>query len=462
MKKILNLFIASIPAIIFLACDDDGTRVESETVQFSFSQLAAENSDGRLQELPDNIRLYVSLENSAGRVTKNEVLDILAFGDSYITESVQLPLGRYSIKDFFILNSSNEILFATPKRGSLLSSSVNHPLPFSFAVGKGKVATIDMQVIDVAKHSPQAFGYAAFNISVVNPLPISVLAEQNGDFILTDATGFIYEAASNVFTQQFSLAAKLNYVSFIGDPEAEYRLAIQKNGYVQYSKTFSYNALMEELSGETLNVFLTPIPSADTFSFRNYYGSGTFSFDVSFEGTGSVSVDWGDGASEIISFSPSSSAQQIAHNYVSAAQFNVVFTGNLDQIVSFQDNLGFVSEVDLAGLPHLTSLTLQSGQMLLLDVSRAYELESLTLRSMDIIDVKLENNPYLKNLTIEVIYSLLADSMIAKFHDNVVEEGIRDGTIITTRVFPELSNASRSLIFDLRDHYNFLWINEDY
>jgi hypothetical protein len=460
MKKILNLSLFIATALMLFACDENTADNQTEKVQFTFSSAPSENGGRLSNDLPGNVKLYISLTNPSGTTVRNEIINIFAFGGNYLTQPIELPVGRYSISDFFIVSSASEILFATPRQGSTLAAAVNHPLPFGFTLGKGKTATVEMQVIDATKHSPQAFGYAAFNITVVNPLPIGVFIEQGSDLVLTNANGFIYESDSDILLQEFSLSAKIGYVSFIGELDKEYRMVIQKDGYIQYSKLFSYNLLLEELQGEPLEVVLQPIPHSDSFTFRNFLGSGTFTFDLSFEGEGSVAIDWGDGTSEVIGFSPESSSQQIAHGYLSADQFNVVVTGDLDKIIGFQDNLGFIAEMDLAGLPNLKSLTLQVGQMLLLDVSRAYRLESLSLGSMDIIDINIEDNPFLKTLALDQIFALQAEQTIAEFHANVVGYGIRDGGIKTTRIFPELSNASQSLIFDLRDHYNFLWIND--
>jgi hypothetical protein len=462
MKNLFHLLFA-IPAFLFTACDENESVVETEKVQFTFSSADAENSGGRLAgQLPPNVRLYLSYENPSGSVQANEFINILAFGDSYITEPVELPVGRYSIINFFIVSSSNEILFATPKRGSALAAVVDRALPFGFTLGKGKVNSIDMQVIDAKKHPPKAFGYAAFNVTVVNPLPITVFIEENEDSVLTNASGFIYESGADVLLQEFSLDAKINYISFEGDVDAQYKLIIQKEGYVPFERLFSYNALLEGLNGEPLNIVMQTVPPPVPFTFNNYPRSGTFTFDFVFEGEGSINIEWGDGTSQVVGFTPENSTQQIAHEILYEEQYHVVITGDLGQITGFSDNDGFITEIDLAGLPNLSSLTLQYGNMLLLDVSKAPLLESLTIRHMDIIDANLENNLYLKNLTLDVIFDLQAEQMITKFHANVVAHNITNGTIVTTGIFPELSNQAHSLIFDLRDNYGFLWINDEH
>lgn len=463
MKNKLSLLFIITISVLFAACDENESAIETEKVQFALTSAVHEDTGGRLNgTLPDNVKLSISISNPSGKILLNKVVNILVFGDSYITEPLELPVGRYSITDFFIVSTTNEILFATPKQGSMLAEAVRRPLPFSFALGKGKVKPIEMQVIDVAKHSAKAFGYTAFNIEVVNPLPIAVFTEQSDVLTHTSAMGFIYESGSDLLIQEFSIGAKINYISFTGDLDKEYRLVIRKDGYVQFKKIFTYNALMEELDDESLKIILEPVPLSDSFTFRNYTSSGTFTFDLIFTGAGSVSVDWGDGNSEVISFTTESLTQQIGHEYFSEGQFNVVISGDLDKVTSFTDNLGFIYEMDLAGLPNLSSLILQEGELLVLDVSRAYHLENLTLRSMDVGDIILENNPYLKTLVLDEVYTLIADTAISKFHANVVDQVLFGGTISTTGIFPELSNASHSLIYDLRDNYDLLWLNDEH
>jgi hypothetical protein len=258
MKKLsINMLIAAIAAVLFTACShDDNVSEPTEQLQFSFSLSDESSSNGRTQEqLPPGSKLFLSLEKSNGETvfTMKEV-KILTFGESYISEPVELRPGHYAITDFLIANEAGEIIYATPKKGSLLASVVRPALPYNIFVGKNRVTTTDMKVADVQGQQPENFGYASFNIHAGTTFQISVLRHADGEMKLTDATGYITEGDDTLHV--YNLGAKVNTVFFEGDEGTTYKLTIEKSGYRTFTKEFEINELQEELDGTPLKVIL--------------------------------------------------------------------------------------------------------------------------------------------------------------------------------------------------------------
>src|SRR5690606_39723000 len=64
---------------------------------------------------------------------------------------------------------------------------VVRPLPYSFNVLKGKLTNVAMEVVSTKGYAPKDFGYAAFNIEVVNPLSVTVFTSKGGETKLASA-----------------------------------------------------------------------------------------------------------------------------------------------------------------------------------------------------------------------------------------------------------------------------------
>ncbi len=94
-------------------------------------------------------------------------LELLDFNGYLISSPIYLSVGEYQLTEFFVTNSENEIIYATPLAGSDLSQYVARPLPFGFNIEKDLVEKITPQVISVENNNPIDFGYATFGLEIV-------------------------------------------------------------------------------------------------------------------------------------------------------------------------------------------------------------------------------------------------------------------------------------------------------
>ncbi len=247
MKKLRPLLIFILALFILSCSDEEPATIKKEKVQFSITPTVGDESGGRLnEELPEGSSLIITLSNSSGVVFDKHRVNIFNFSGSFITEPLEMSLGNYTIQDFLIVDERNTVLYATPKAGSLLTSAVKRPLPTRFNVSRGTLNTLDMEVLAVGDLTAADFGYASFSITVAdyNPLSIAVFIEQNDELILTNATGYIYQADLDQSIQTLNLAAKVNVINFHGDKSLEHRIRIKKSGYDVSSKPFIYNDLL--------------------------------------------------------------------------------------------------------------------------------------------------------------------------------------------------------------------------
>jgi hypothetical protein len=175
MKKIIHYVLFVALGLFAIACDrDDAINKETGRVTFSFSKK--EITGGRTQISGTPTSIVVNVENAAGNIVlESKKLQLLGFGDNYITENVALEVGAYKITSFIVLNENNQAIYATPVAGSPKAEFVSTPLPIAFAIGDGNATTLRPEVIEVeSTDSPESFGYLSFGFEIVQGDKINV------------------------------------------------------------------------------------------------------------------------------------------------------------------------------------------------------------------------------------------------------------------------------------------------
>jgi hypothetical protein len=386
MIKPLSL-LAILMALIMVSCSDQQDPVsEQQEIQFGVN-ISTGSSGGRAADVPAGSKLLISISNQSGVVFTRRSVSILKMGGSYLTEPVSLPTGRFSLTEFLVVNEEDEILFAVPKTGSQLAAAVPHSLPYSFVIGKGKVNNIDMGVISTSGASAAAFGYASFGIDVINTVPVSIFIEENGQLVLTDATIFLYNnhPTGEVLDQTIAFDSKVNYVSFdINENPNWYShiFIVEKEGYVTYNRAFTQERL---LSGEPIEIVLTKLE----FKMRTMPVSGAVGINMMVRGTGSLTINWGDGTSETKTFVPDeeisipseSSRLTFDHTYSTSQEYHLMFSGDIEAVLVFDNGTLPLGELDILGTPTLFELTLRNSVFKELNVNW---LHYLTINSTEI------------------------------------------------------------------------------
>jgi hypothetical protein len=433
MRKYFKFMTVSLLTFFMQACTDEpAIPAGNEKVQFTFSQPSTAVEGGRLtSQLPDGASLRISITDPAGHaVVTNQTVNILRMGEAYVTEPLELKPSNYIITDFLIVKDS-EVLFATPKRGSPLAASVEHALPFSFKVSKNEVTSIDMQVVDAKTKQPEDFGYASFDIDVVNPFEVSVFIYQNGKALLTTATAYILDDTTVVKT--YSLQAKTNIISFTGDPDKIYTLKIQKSSYGQYTKEFSYTTLKDELAGKPLKVILTPALELDMLYFT---GQQNDPVRLEIKGEGVITIS-GIGAKSGTYPLPVYFEDVFEGTYNGEEKFihtTVTIKGDLARITSFESFGYNGGVVTFSGLDQLTELQSFSPGIKFndkADFSRNTKLQSVDLFWAGLPEwIVLPKEHYIKSLVIApgvTITREQADGVIDNIYNNTTKRLIRNG-----------------------------------
>lgn len=153
------------------ACSDNAGNPVPAKGKLSFSFTKADGpSNGRTssEEVPASI--LVTVVNDDTQETKQYVrLELVAFGNGYVSQDLELAAGNYRLTDFYVHNAEKMLMYATPREGSGMAKFVEDPLDIEFGVHEGANAEIRPQVIAVDEDtSPEDFGYASFSFDIVD------------------------------------------------------------------------------------------------------------------------------------------------------------------------------------------------------------------------------------------------------------------------------------------------------
>lgn len=457
MKKIFYYSLSLFTVFLLQCTSEEVVDQGNQKVQFAVSLPSGTDSGGRVnQSLPDGASVRISITNNAGPVVTNEQIDLLKVGNGYITEPLALGAGTYSITDFMIVKDA-EVLYATPKQGSPLATAVAKPLPFSFIVTADEVSNIGIQVISVNAKAPEDFGYVSFGIDVVQPLQIAVFAPGTGSTKFISGKAEIYDGDRLI--QTIAVEAKVNTISFAGDADKTYTLNVYDlDGRQIFTRTFTYNDLIEELDGAPLKVMSSP---SLHLKFVDHGTTEEVPLRFILDGTGEVVIE---GPAEF------AGRRQLPVRFIDVVlpegYHEVTITGDIDKITtieSFSYNGGIET---VEGLQYATSLVeFKPGTYFKDDLDLTYnpQLATLELYWVQLPTwFKLPESNQLKYFSLEaydspephLITTQEFDVIVNNIHRNATEKNITDGRFYASPI-EEISASAHAKLIELRDSYGW-------
>ena len=159
MRYLLSLIIL----LMFLSCENGSNQDKEESkVQFSFTNAVRSKASAA-----DAKSVVISIEQSGTVVYDKASLTLFDFNGSVVTTPLALTVGNYSITEFFVLDSLDSVIFATPLEGSLLENLVSDPLPIEFSVVSNQTAMVSPEVISTESNNPSDFGFFGLGFGIV-------------------------------------------------------------------------------------------------------------------------------------------------------------------------------------------------------------------------------------------------------------------------------------------------------
>ena len=165
--------ICSLTLVFYNACDEDELSTPKGNVTFAVANLRNDNNAGRNLETLTPAFLLVDIDDENGnKLLVNRMMSLHPFGETYITENLELNKGNYKLSKFLVLDTTHTVIYATPLKGSDRGKYVNNTLPVYFSIAENTETHVVPQVLAVAANdTPGSFGYASFDFDVVRVPP---------------------------------------------------------------------------------------------------------------------------------------------------------------------------------------------------------------------------------------------------------------------------------------------------
>jgi hypothetical protein len=168
------IFMASLT--IFSCSKNEETQAGS--IEFGMDPIMEDALKSAGTNYYNGTAALVTIVNQEGeKIYDKEYLPFYAFGQSFVTKSLKLNVGRYILTEFMLVDSSGTVTWATPAEGSRLAPLVDDPVPIHFAVYANNTTQVNPQVVRVANHHPDDFGYVNFNVAFIENFCINLYLE---------------------------------------------------------------------------------------------------------------------------------------------------------------------------------------------------------------------------------------------------------------------------------------------
>lgn len=408
-------------------CSEDSDPAQGEVI-FSFDSPPITNGK-KSSGIQDGSSIIITISRNGKRILDFHEIELLKFGEHFVSKPLRLPEGKYHIEDFLVVKDG-EVRFGTPKEGSKLASLVDKKLPYTINVSHTHVNSVSMKVIDVTYEEPESLGYASFRMKVVLPFRVTVFVYEKGRLKRTHATLQLVRADSVI--DNLRLFPRVNTLPFSGEQNVTYQLTVSKEGYRSKTVDFNYQAYQSENGNKALEFILEPVPEA------SFTATSDVQLYLTFTKSGSITIDWPDGTNEIIEFqaTPSDpdklSFAQLSHS-LNDSEGVVGLSGDLDLIVEFV-SVSSLSSLDISNLSNLQSLTLENSSMDRIDLRNTESISTLAFVNTNLGEILLPETHQINSVLIEgladQVPSLPLDTLIDDIHANALKNSITEGAFI--------------------------------
>jgi uncharacterized repeat protein (TIGR02543 family) len=287
MSKWFSLILCVVLFLVLSACGGGSTGSTKTTsavngVSFSFSKDAlvsaksarvlSATTTGTLDPAAKYALISATDANGNPALTDKKT-DIYTLSGSYVTATIPLPPGNYTITKFWVLDSNNNILYLIPTQSASddIKKLITKLLPIDFSVAADTNNTLALQVLAPDNSTSQEFGYPSFSFNIVNYVKLMSCVQtqvgENWPLISADLT------VNGVYYSHPALTTTLRVAQ-----ADSYTLKFSKSGYL--SKTITLGAAeIASYQSTPLVVVLTSAPSY-TVAFNSNGGTAVSSQNV--------------------------------------------------------------------------------------------------------------------------------------------------------------------------------------
>jgi hypothetical protein len=324
-----------------------------------------------------------------------------------------------------IVNENDEMIYAVPKSSGALANDVTQPLNLEFNYSSSAAAAIpDLRLLDVRNHKAEDFGYSSFKKPGYG---INIIVNVEGSSQATSGQASIMNGNTTIGI--FDLAAKKNHITIPSGLTGDHKLIVSKDGFAP--ETFMLTDLVQ-MKNKILKVELEP--ALTILAYVGFESVSMFSFDLAGPQGTSVTIDWGDGTSEVHEMDPERSFP--IHTYAADGNYPVTVTGDIDKITFFYSayGQGMMDKVDFQHLTDLEEIRFAlSRSPAVLDLSHNTKLKFALLAGLDNLEnLYLPESHHIMDLSLagpNLLSTEAVDAVIDNMYRNIVNNDLRNGTI---------------------------------
>ena len=253
MKTLFRLLLVAFvfPSIFALVSCEKTSNVPGVkgTAEFSVGLPADINTKSDTDSATSSFQIMISVEDKEGNaVFTDKLIPLYTFGTGFVSENIEIEAGELRLTKFMVINTSGEIVYASPLAGSPLAYLINHPLPLTFNINPGQVTRVLPEVLVVGDLTPDKFGYVSFGVSIVKPLEFWTMCVLDPGNPIIMAPTQITTAKLTVYAPDgwhytFKLEAAVNHLIIRGGSE-KYKFVLEKEGYLPQNLEFSVRELL--------------------------------------------------------------------------------------------------------------------------------------------------------------------------------------------------------------------------
>jgi len=170
--------------------DSHEPLIKTGSVQIALR--ADDTSEGREAPLTGASSIFVTIQDDRQALVIDKKISLIKLNEDYITESIPLNEGNYTVTRFLVLDDQDNAIYGTPVQGSKDAGQVDEPLPILFTIRGDQPTSLPLTVVDLSAHTAADIGYASFPIKYRCALSATV----NDQFLCYESSHYIIAYAS--------------------------------------------------------------------------------------------------------------------------------------------------------------------------------------------------------------------------------------------------------------------------
>jgi uncharacterized protein (TIGR02145 family) len=251
MKKLslsISIFLILASSSLIRCTKERGAPIQEQEVFFAIGAPDAKNGSdikgASEYNLTNARKIVLTIQSADGTPTKysSSEVNIYQMNGTFFSQKLILKTGSYRLTEFFLMDSTDNVIFATPLAGSYEAQNVTYPLSIAFEIIKDISSPVNVEVISTENKSPEDFGLVSFPITEVKTITLLItVADMVSDRLLSAKLTITGGSYSHIQLLDSIATNRVTVKDSIGLDS--YNMTIEKEGYKIYSHIYTKDSL---------------------------------------------------------------------------------------------------------------------------------------------------------------------------------------------------------------------------